>query len=191
MTAHPDNQRPVHKHTWTWSKNWRDTWNPVRTLRPDCQDAESFYNPPPEKGWVALPTYPEINLNKDSRASHLKTQNPSSNSIQILKHLFFFLWWRFEQEYEIPRQLSKVLLIPAHLTMNIKFPNIFIFSHHMHMFFLSFWYLDELLKFVAILTHLHLCTPEPWTDHHIHTLWRHYPCTLDTPIMRISSACLW
>ena len=34
---------------------------------------------------------------------------------------------------------------------------------------------------------LHL-PPYPWYDPHIHILWRHNLCSLDTPIMRISSA---
>ena len=46
---------------------------------------------------------------------------------------------------EIPRQLSKVLLIPAHLTMNIKFPKYFyLFPPYMLLIILIPWWITQI-----------------------------------------------
>ena len=188
MTAHPDNQRPAHKHTRTKVRT-RETHGIQQEL------------------WDQIVTTPSLFiirlLRKGGspsllilRSTLIRTPGPHIWKHKILhptaskywSNCLFFLWWTFEQEYEIPRQLSKVLLIPAHLTMNIKFPKYFyLFPPYMFFIILIPWWITQ------ICGHLNASapTPEPWSDHHIHTLWRHYPCTLDTPIMRISSACLW
>ena len=127
------------------------------------------------------------------RSTLIRTLGPHiwKHKIQILKHLFFpmvKIWARIWNSSSVAQSFDN-----SHHHLNIKVPNIFFYLFPPYTYVIYHSYTLMNYSNCTICGHLNASSPlpDPWSDHHIHTLWRHYPCTLDTPIMRISSACLW